>query len=147
MASTRKQKLESVLHREIAICVQQELRDPRLGFLTILRVELTPDLATVKAYWSVLGDAKARSLAVHALTAARGYVQSHYAKVLHTRTLPILVWEYAEDEERRRGISELIGKARATDTDAGARPEPAVTAVLPPALSKELPKNPLPKAP
>jgi ribosome-binding factor A len=135
MPSNRKQKLESLLHREIATCVQQELRDPRLGFITIIRVELSSDFAQLKAYWSILGDDKARSLAVHALGAARGFVQSQYAKAVHTRNLPLLTWVYADEEARRHGLTDLIGKARASDSDGGARPEPAIQAqppILPP---------------
>lgn len=125
-APSRKARLESLLHREIAACVQSELRDPRLGFITIMRVELSDDLHLAKAWWSTLGDAKARRLAQQALEAARPFVQSRYAPAVRTRTLPILSFHYDEGETRRGQLDDLIRKARASDTDAGARPEPPV---------------------
>lgn len=46
---SRKARLESLLHREIATCIQRELKDPRIGFITVTRVEMTADLHQVKA--------------------------------------------------------------------------------------------------
>lgn len=116
-APTRKQRLESLLHREIATTVNQELRDPRLGFLTITRVEMTSDLQQVKAFFTVLGDEKQRALATKALTSAIPYIQRAYAPALRTRLLPTLSVAYDDREERRAGIVDLITKARATDPD------------------------------
>src|SRR3954463_5399390 len=121
----RKARLESLLHREIATCVQQELRDPRLGFITIVRVEMTADLHNVTAYWTTLGDAAQRRLATAALEQARGFVQRSYAPVVKTRLLPTLSFKYEDADDRRRGMDDLIRRARATDSDRGATPEPA----------------------
>lgn len=126
MSGNRKAKLESVILREVAVCVQHELRDPRLGFITITRVVMTDDLQTVKAYFTILGDDKARRLATQALEAARPFVQRSYAKVVATRLLPQLAFAYDEQELRSHTLDELITRARATDTDAGANPEPAL---------------------
>jgi ribosome-binding factor A len=119
----RKDRLESLLHREIATCVAG-LTDPRLGMVTITRVEMTGDLHQITAYWTVLGDAKARNLAAHALDHARSFVQRSYGPVVKTRLLPILHFTYDEVQVKRNAMDELIRKARATDPDAGARPEP-----------------------
>lgn len=125
MPSPRKAKLESVLQREIATCINQELKDPRLGFITIVRVEVSEDLQQVRAYYTVLGDQTKRKLAEQALTHARGFVQGRYAAVVKTRRLPTLSFHYDDAEFRRQTMSDLIRAARATDTDAGASPEPA----------------------
>lgn len=118
-APARKTRLESLLHREIATTVQQELRDPRLGFLTITRVEMTDDLHQVTAFFTVLGDGKQRRLAVKALAVATGFVQRAYARAVHTRTLPRLVFAYDEREEKRTAMEDLIRKARSSDPDQG----------------------------
>jgi len=132
MADNRKAKLESLLRQEIAVAVQQELNDPRLGFITITRVVMTDDLQQVKAYFTVLGDPKARTLATQALEAARPFVQRIYAKAVRTRLLPQLSFVYDDVEYKRTSMDDLIAKARATDTDAGARPEPQVPTPLDP---------------
>lgn len=121
---SRKARLESLLHREVATCVQQELRDPRLGFITILRVELTADLQAATAYYTLLGPQSDRRLAQQALDQAAGFVRRRFAPVVKTRLLPSLRFAYDDADERRQGMAELIRQARATDPDAGARPEP-----------------------
>lgn len=123
---SRKARLESLLHREIATCVQQELKDPRIGFITITRVEMSADLHQVKAFYTVLGTPSERRQAGHALEQAKGYVQRRYAPVVKTRLLPILSFAYDEVETQRTEMDDLIRKARATDSDGGTRPEPAV---------------------
>lgn len=134
-APTRKQRLESLLHREIATVVNQELRDPRLGFVTITRVELTSDLHQVKAFFTVLGDEKQRKLALQALGHAVPYVQRAYAPAIRTRLLPQLSFAYDDQEQKRVGIADLITKARATDPDQGTPP---------PAPEPEQPEAPAP---
>lgn len=129
-APSRKQRLESLLHREIATVVNQELRDPRLGFVTITRVELTSDLHQVKAFFTVLGDEKQRRLATRALENAVPYVQRAYAPAVRTRLLPQLAFAYDDHEEKRHGIATLISKARATDPSQD--PAPAEGTDLPP---------------
>jgi ribosome-binding factor A len=137
---SRKKRLESLLHREIATVVQQELRDPRLGFITIMRVELSDDLHQVTAYWTMLDEKQGRRMAAQALEQARGYVQRSYAPVVKTRMLPTLTFAYDDSEERRQGMDELIRRARKTDSDLGERPEPTI---VPPS---QLPPTP-PAAP
>ncbi|MBA2480305.1 MAG: 30S ribosome-binding factor RbfA [Planctomycetes bacterium] len=137
---SRKARLESLLHREIATCVQQELRDPRLGFITILRVEMTADLHQVKALYTVLGDLSQRKLAAKALEQARGFVQSRYAGVLQTKSLPLLTFAYDDVEERRHSLDDLIKRARATDSDKGENPE--APTVPEPTAPQPRPRNP-----
>jgi ribosome-binding factor A len=135
-APTRKQRLESLLHREIATVVNQELRDPRLGFVTITRVEMTADLHFVKAYFTVLGDEKQRNLAQKALTAATPFVQRSYAKAVRTRTLPQLIFAIDDQEERRIGMADLIRKARNSD------PDPVTEEVIDPNAPNAPPRPP-----
>jgi ribosome-binding factor A len=123
---SRKARLASLLHREIATCLQRELRDPRLGFLTVTRVELSDDLKKVTAYYTLLGPDSKRRLVAAALESARGFVQRYYAPVVKTRLLPILSFAYDDLETRRQGMDALIRAARATDPDGGAKPEPPV---------------------
>lgn len=113
----RKNRLESLLRQEIATTVQRELRDPRLGFLTITRVEMTDDLHEVTAFFTVLGDDKQRRLASKALVDATPFVQRAYAPAVHTRLLPRLKFAYDDREEKRTSMEDLIRKARSSDPD------------------------------
>jgi ribosome-binding factor A len=121
---SRKARLSSLLHREIATCLQRELKDPRIGFLTVTRVELSDDLHQVKAFYTILGTDSQRRMAGAALENARGFVQRYYAPSVKTRLLPILSFSYDDMEVRRHGMDDLIRQARATDSDGGAIPTP-----------------------
>lgn len=115
MANRRKDRLESLLRREIANCLVSELRDPRLGFVTITRVALSVDRQFATAYYTVLGDDKQKKHASIALKSACPYVQRAYAKHVRSRTLPILRFEFDERDEKRMSMDALIRKARQSD--------------------------------
>lgn len=125
-APTRQQRLASLLHREIATAVRG-LDDPRIGLVTITRVELSGDLQLVTAYWTVLGAMRERRLAEHALESARTYIRSAYAPAVRTRLIPDLRLAYDDREERRERMNDVIGRARRTDSDHGTKPEPPVS--------------------
>jgi ribosome-binding factor A len=124
-APTRQQRLASLLHREIATAVRG-LDDPRLGLTTITRVEMTGDLQLVTAYWTVLGAMRERRLAEHALESARTHIRAACAPAVRTRLVPDLRFLYDDREEKRERMSDVIGRARRTDSDHGQRPEPSI---------------------
>ena len=125
----RKARMESMLRREIATTVATELRDPRLGFITITRCELTEDFDQVTAYYTILGgDGSSRGLVEQALRSARGYVQRSYAKSVRMRRLPRLAFAYDEVEVQRQDMDDLIRRARASDPDGGNTPTPPTDA-------------------
>lgn len=122
---TRQDRLASHLHREIATAVSQ-LDDPRMGMVTITRVEMTGDLQLATAWWTVLGGPKERKLAERALESSRAHIRSVYAPSVRTRLIPDLRFRYDDQELRRSQMQEMISRARRTDSDRGERPEPAV---------------------
>ena len=122
-APTRQQRLASLLHREIASAVRG-LDDPRIGMVTITRVEMTGDLQQVTAFWTVLGGDRERKLAEHALASARGFIRTSYAPAVRTRLVPDLLFEYDDREQKRERMNAIIGRARRTDADHGEKPEP-----------------------
>ena len=118
MPARRKAKLESFLKREIAVTVTQELRDPRIGFITITRAELAPDQSTVTAYYTLLEPEKT-GLAQRALEGAAHFVQSRYAQHVRLRRLPQLRFRYDDQSQQADVVQELIRRARASDPDGG----------------------------
>jgi ribosome-binding factor A len=128
---SRKDRLESLLHREIATCIQLELRDPRIGFITITRVEMTADLHQVTAFYTVLGTPVQQRLAAAALDHARGFIQRSYAPAVHTRLLPTLRFSHDDAQAKQMAMAEIIRAARATDPDGGALPTPPAPAPTP----------------
>jgi ribosome-binding factor A len=79
----------------------------------------------------VLGEPSQRRLVAKALDNARGFVQRSYAKVVKTRSVPILAFAYDDAQERRASMDEIIHRARRTDPDGGALPTPPAPAPNP----------------
>lgn len=108
-------RLEARIHERAAHCLQFEINDPRAGFITITRVELSSDLASGKVHYSVLGSEVERSKAAHMLQSASGYIQRQVARVLEMRRIPHLSWVYDDSVEKAADLDLLIREARARD--------------------------------
>ena len=138
---TRQQRLASLLHREIASAVRG-LDDPRIGMVTITRVEVTGDLQLVTAFWTALGGERERKLAEHALTSARGFVRTSFAPTVRTRLVPALLFAYDDREQKREAMNEIISRARRTDADHGEKPEPPAPDPTDPVIDPPEPADP-----
>jgi ribosome-binding factor A len=95
----------------------RELKDPRVGFVTVTGTEVTTDLGYAKVFISVYGDDRKRERTLAGLAAAHGYLQSRVAKELKLRRTPRLTFEYDASVEYGVRMSQLI--------DANAPTEPA----------------------
>ena len=122
-------RLEAQIHRRAAHCLQHELSDPRLAFVTITKVELSSDVSVAKVHYSVLGGESDKSKAKHLLDHARGFVQRQVASILRTRRAPQLRWVYDDSIEEAARMDQVIRAARERDreinpgADAPADPE------------------------
>ena len=124
----RNERLKEVIREESAEVILQQLTDPRIGFCTITRVDLTNDLSYCTIHVSVLGDEGVKSRTMHGLTDARGLIQARIAKRMKTRTTPHVTIELDESIEKSFSVISKIKEARASDPDGGkstAEPAPA----------------------
>jgi ribosome-binding factor A len=117
--NVRNERLKEVIREEAAELILHHISDPRLGFCTVTKIDLTNDLAYCKIHVSVLGDAAVKSRTMKALQDARGLVQVHIAKRMKTRTTPHVTIELDESIEKQFNIMEKIREARASDSDGG----------------------------
>lgn len=125
MPSRTNLKLAEVIRQRAAHVILHELKDPRMGFVTITHVKLAPDLTSAKVYWSVLGGDSERSKTIHALEHARGFVQRRVAEGLRLRNAPELLFDYDEAVEgaiKMGGILKQLRTERGEDPLAGAAP-------------------------
>jgi ribosome-binding factor A len=95
-----------------------ELKDPRIGFVTVTGVETSPDLRHAKVYVSVLGSERKREASLAGLSAAHGVLQTRLARELRMKRTPTLVFEYDPTVERGVRMSQLIDEL-APDDQAG----------------------------
>jgi ribosome-binding factor A len=94
--------------REVLAEAVGELRDPRIGFVTITDVETSPDLRHARVFVSVLGSERKREKTLAGLEAAHGVLQARIARELRLKRTPQLTFEYDPSVERGVRMSHLI---------------------------------------
>ncbi|TSE24687.1 30S ribosome-binding factor RbfA [Tepidimonas aquatica] len=108
----RGHKVADQIQRDLSELIARELKDPRVGMVTIQAVEVTPDYAHAKVYFSVLvGDPQATE---EALNQGAGFLRSALLKRLHIHTVPTLHFIYDRSIERAADLNALIAKAVAS---------------------------------
>ncbi len=96
------------LRQVIADALTRGIRDPRVGFVTVTRVEVSPDLSHAKVYVAVPGEAADQERSLEGLRSAAGYLRSLAARVLTTRSVPELHIELDRGLEHANRINELL---------------------------------------
>ena len=118
MAGHRMDRVRNLLRQAISE-ILGEVKDPRVGFVTVTDTDVSPDLRHAKVFVSVLGDAELRQEALKGLGSARGFVRSRLHDAVSLRHIPELVFLLDESLDRGMRVSELLEEARRTS------PEPA----------------------
>ena len=101
--------------REVLAEAVGELRDPRIGFVTVTDVKTSPDLRHAVVYVSVLGSESRREKTLAGLEAAHGVLQARIAHELRLKRTPQLAFEYDESVERGVRMSHLIDELAPDD--------------------------------
>lgn len=112
ITTSRNLRLADQIQRDLAELIQREIRDPRVGLVTLQSVELTPDYAHAKVFFTVLG-AEAH-MAQNILQERAGYLHSLLFKRLHIHTIPTLHFCHDTSVERGIAMSLLIDQANAS---------------------------------
>ena len=113
--SDRMRRVDESLRQLLSVRIG-ELKDPRIGFVTVTGVRTTPDLKQATVYVSVLGSEKKREKSLQGLAAAHGVLQAQIARELRMKRTPQLTFEYdptvAEGVRMSQLIDELAPKGR-----------------------------------
>jgi ribosome-binding factor A len=110
--SGRPQKLGDLIQRELSDLIAREMRDPRVGMLTITSVDVSPDLSHAKVFFTLL-EAKKLEDTLQGLKRSAGFLRSQLAKRIKLYTTPELRFEYDESVARGDHLSRLIDQANA----------------------------------
>ena len=111
----RSRRIAEQVQRELSEIIRLELKDPRVGMITLTDVEVTPDNAHARIYFTVLGDASRVEEAAAGLQHATGFLRKQLAQRLDVRVVPNLHFEYDASVERGFRVSQLIDAAVADD--------------------------------
>ena len=102
-------KVADQIQRDLTELIARELKDPRVGMVTIQAIEVTPDYAHAKVFFSLLvGDPVETT---EALNQAAGFLRNHLFKRLHIHTVPTLHFQFDRTTERAADMNALIAKA------------------------------------
>ncbi len=115
---SRNQRVSDQIQRDLSQLIRQEIKDPRIGMITISEVQVAGDLAYAKVYFTVLGGSSEQNAqSCEILNKAAGFLRSHLGKGMKIRTVPQLRFVHDNAFENASHISHLIDEARATDSD------------------------------
>ena len=109
--SSRPVKLGDLIQRELSELVQRELRDPRVGMITITGVDVSPDFSHAKVFFTLLNREHLDEVK-QGLKRAAGFLRSQLARRIKIYTTPELRFEYDESVERGDRLSRLIDSTR-----------------------------------
>jgi ribosome-binding factor A len=116
----RPDRVADQIRAEVATMIARDLHDPGLGFITITRVEVSPDLQHARVYYSALGDRAARTNSGKALERASSFMRRQIGQRLRLRRSPELAFEFDESIAQQDRIEQLLqelGNAPAATED------------------------------
>ena len=105
----RSEKVEQFIKEELSQIIQREVRDPRIGFVSITGVEVSVDLRHARVFVSVLGDAEAKEATMGGLRSALGYIRRELGGRLRMRYTPNIAFKLDESIERGARVNKLLG--------------------------------------
>ncbi|PYV11647.1 MAG: 30S ribosome-binding factor RbfA [Acidobacteria bacterium] len=108
----RQERLADQIQIEVAEMISAELKDPRIGFATVTRVDLTPDLTRARILVSVLGSPEAKEETLAGLASAAGYVRHELARRLRIRRTPELAFVLDHGPEEGQKLETLLQKIK-----------------------------------
>ena len=119
----RADRLAGEIRDEIARMIASDLKDPRLGFVTVTRVDLTADLRYAKVFVGILGEDE-KGPTFEALRRASGFIRREIGRRLRVRVSPEIDFRYDKGLDATDGVARALAEAKARDEAALAEIEP-----------------------
>lgn len=113
--SLRAERVAEQMKKEIAQILQDELKDPRIGFVTVTAVELSNDLQHAKVYVSIYGTEQEKKQTLEALARATGFVRREIGRRIKLRLTPEIVFKFDESIEHGDRIARLLSQIKAEE--------------------------------
>lgn len=110
--SRRSERLGEEIREEVARIIGSGLKDPRIGFVTVTRVDLTPDLRTARIFVGVLGDQAQRDKTMAGLGQAAGFIRREVGRRIRVRHTPELLFKYDTGLDATERVARLLDETR-----------------------------------
>src|SRR3954452_24917049 len=111
---SRPERVADQIRAELAMLLAREVHDPGIGFVTLTRVQLTPDLQQARVYYTALGDDKARRNTERALERASPFLRRQIGSRLRLKRVPELSFVYDESIAGQDRIEQLLNEVKAS---------------------------------
>jgi ribosome-binding factor A len=105
-------RVNEAMREVLSDAIATEIKDPRVGFVTVTGVKTSPDLRHARVYVSVLGDEPTREASLDGLRSAHGFLQHRLASELKLKHTPALTFEYDDTIDKGMRITELLDEKR-----------------------------------
>jgi len=119
MTADRMRRVDEAMREVLSDAITSEIKDPRVGFITVTAVETSPDLRHARVFVSVLGEEKVRRRSLAGLESAHGYLQRRVAGELRLKHTPTLHFLYDDSADRGLRIAEILDRGEAGDEPPG----------------------------
>jgi ribosome-binding factor A len=116
MTSHRANKVAEEIKKEITRMLRDDLKDPRIGFVTVTGVDVTSDIRYAKVFVSILGDEEVSSQSLQVLENAKGFVRSELGKVMRLRYTPEISFKIDTSIQYGAKISKLLNEVKDMET-------------------------------
>lgn len=117
MAHRRTARVADLVKQEVSQIIQHEMKDPRIGFVTVTSVEVSIDLRHARIYFSVLGSKADLEASLEGLERARGYIRTQLGRRIKLRHIPELLFRYDESFDYAQRISNVMKGIEHTEKD------------------------------
>ena len=111
MSAERMRRVDEAMREVLSDVLTHELKDPRVGFVTVTDVKTSPDLRHARVYVSVLGDAEVVEASLEGLRSANGFLQGRVGGELRLKNTPALQFIHDDTAERAKRLERIL-KAR-----------------------------------
>ncbi|CAM3748620.1 30S ribosome-binding factor RbfA [Alkalicoccus chagannorensis] len=112
MSNVRAKRVAEQLKKEISDIIQREVKDPRIGFLTVTDVDITGDLQQATVFVTVYGEEEEKQGTLQALEKAKGFIRTEAGRRVQLRKTPEIYFEFDESIERGNRIESLLRDMR-----------------------------------
>jgi ribosome-binding factor A len=110
MQGLRKIKVESLLKKEISTIIMREVKDPRVGFVSVHSVSMTNDMRVAHVYVSIMGTEEEQKKALKGLKTASGFIRGQVGDAIRLRLTPQLIFQIDNSQEERLKVEGLFRK-------------------------------------
>ena len=110
--SQRCRRIGDQLRGEISSMLLRDIKDPRIGFVTVMDVEVSPDLGQATVYFTVYGSDQEKADTLSGLQSTAGFIRREMGRRLHLKRIPVLHFRYDKTTDKGEHMEDIFGRIK-----------------------------------